>query len=1163
MTCGSCGTPLVPGARFCFHCGAPQQVPASIEDAERRIVTVLFGDLSEFTAWAEDLDPERVGVVTDRLLAALAAAVTAVDGHVDKLTGDGIMAVFGAPVSHEDDAERAVLAAAAMQLAVTHLVQEETGGGGRRLGLRVGLNTGEVLAGVQAQVSYTVVGDAVNTASRLSDAAGVGAVYAGRATAAATMTVASWRTLPPLRLKGKRETVEAYELVSLRSTGSSGLGVGDEAPIIGREAELGALVGRLQSVRDSGRASGVLVVGEAGIGKTRLVRELTHFAGEIPGARVLRGQCRPFGLGRDLAPLAQIVRAACDVAAGDPAEVIRERVARTVAQLALPRQVSWTPATLAEQLLALLGLAADADGTGRDGDLTPGLRVDRPDVDGVVALVSSLAADDEPVVLVVDDLHLARRPLLEALGEVVARVSGPVLYVGVGRPPQGDDGWSHLGVDQVLPVGPLDRAAAERLLRAYLGGAELGESAKEALVGRADGNPFFLGELLHLLVDRGLLVSSGDRWTMREEIPADLLPAGVQAVLAARIDSLDPAARALLRDASVFGSDFPADALAYVDPRVDPATVVGLVDTLVGRGMLSAVGNGRFTFAHTLARDVAYAGLPKIERARRHAGAARWAAEHGEQEAGDADAVAAVQADRSLRLAGEMGLAADDPVWQVAGPGLAAALRLGRAALARDDTVSAETHLVRALRLAAATVVGEEAVDPRLIGPVQVAYAEALAGQRRIEEAEAALTGPLRSGDPAVRGAALLVRGDLRRKQADDAGARQSFVEAFVTADAAGDERVTGGALRQLGLLDMLEGRLSDAEQRFSAAIGLAESAGDERGAGWALQHLAWSATTRADYAVVEDALARASEVFGRLQDVGGLAWCAGSEALLRLLQGRLGEARDLVAGLLPVAEQLGDVWETAAGRVIAAIAAAELGELDWAGEQVALAAAGFEEIGDGWGRAMAAIGAGIVARGVGHTRDARTALRRAAGIAAAGGHHALELLASVVLGLVHLDREDIRAAGQAADRAEEIAARLDLAETAGSAQLVLRAQVLRARDRLDEARTLLEAAARADQPTFLFPRRQAVAHLAGVLLQAGDLDAARVTIERALQIPAEDVRSHVVAGRVLAQVLAAAGDVDGAAVAGAAALTLVEESGLVGELAATRRVTGRVGRRS
>src|SRR3954470_5278466 len=335
LVCPVCGTPPVPGARFCHNCGAVLDI-AGVSDAtaERRIVTVLFGDLSDFTAWAEDLDPERVGVVTDRVLAALSRATVDMGGRVDKLTGDGIMAVFGAPTAHEDDAERAVRAAARMQSDVRRLMEEESGGG-RRMGLRVGLNTGEVLAGVQAHLTYTVVGDTVNTASRLSDAAGVGAVFAGRETALATMSLASWRALPPLRLKGKREPVPAYELVGLRPPGAARLGLGDEAPFIGRDAEFGRLVGKLLDVVESGHPSTVVVTGEAGVGKTRLLVEIDRFAAELPAGRLLWGggktrwlvglallaaelpavrllwgRCTPFGEGRELAPLAEWVRMA-------------------------------------------------------------------------------------------------------------------------------------------------------------------------------------------------------------------------------------------------------------------------------------------------------------------------------------------------------------------------------------------------------------------------------------------------------------------------------------------------------------------------------------------------------------------------------------------------------------------------------------------------------------------------------------------------------------------------------------------------------------------------------------------------------------------------------------------------------------------------------------
>src|SRR4051794_7586931 len=372
LGCPVCGTPPVPGARFCHACGAlldPMNIPDDAT-AERRVVTVLFGDLSDFTAWAEDLDPERVGVVTDRVLAALSRAVTEMGGRVDKLTGDGVMAVFGAPTAHEDDAERAVRAAALMQSDVRRMMAEESGGG-RRMGFRVGLNTGEVLAGVQAHLAYTVVGDTVNTASRLSDAAGIGAVYAGRETALATMAIASWRALQPLRLKGKREPVPAYELVGLRPPGAPRLGLGDEAPFIGRDAEFGRLVGKLLDAVEGQRPASVVVTGDAGVGKTRLVVELSRFATELPEVRVLWGRCTPYGEGRELAPLAEWMRTAFGITEADDAATMEVKARRTLTRLTQPSLDRPVSPVVVDRVLALLGLT-DSTPIGPRDAATPG-----------------------------------------------------------------------------------------------------------------------------------------------------------------------------------------------------------------------------------------------------------------------------------------------------------------------------------------------------------------------------------------------------------------------------------------------------------------------------------------------------------------------------------------------------------------------------------------------------------------------------------------------------------------------------------------------------------------------------------------------------------------------------------------------------------------------
>ena len=1164
MTCPACGTPTVTDARFCFACGTalPGTTAGDVE-TERRVVTVLFGDLSDFTSWSEDLDPERVGVVTDRVLATLTEVVGDFGGHVDKLTGDGLMAVFGAPVAHEDDAERAVRAAARMQSAVRRVVEEESGGG-RRLGLRVGLNTGEVLAGVQAHLSYTVIGDTVNTASRLSDAAGVGAVYAGRETALATMPIASWRALNPLRLKGKREPVTAYELVGLRPPGATRVGLGDEAPFVGRDAELGLLIGRLLDVVDREMPRAVLVSGEAGVGKTRLGQELSRFAGELPGARVLWGRCAPYGEGRDVAAVAEMVRTACGIGDSDDVDTARDRVARTVARIdqAAPGTV---PPSTAHWLSALLGLEDVDPAVPRDA-ATPGMMIGGDQVRRAVAVLFSALAREAPLLLVLDDLHWATGTMLEGLLDVSAGTSGPVLLVGLGRPDMLDavgdpDWWEQLPAAELLPVLPLEETAAERLLRAYLGttAGEIGDAVRDALLSRAQGNPFFLAELLHLLVDRGALRREGDRWVLDADLPEAVLPAGVQSVLAARIDGLDGPAKGVLRDASVLGlrMTLPAlEAVGRASGHGDPVVVRSAVSTLVDRRMLEAdADEGSYRFGHTLVRDVAYAGLAKAERARRHAAAAAYAHGAGGGRSAESDAMAASQGERAVRLAAEMGLPRTDPSWEGRGIAFAALARLATHALGRDDSLTAERLTGRALELADAGY--GEPLPADLVVPVRVARAQSLATMHRLEEAEAQLAAALEASEEGVRAGALAVLGDIRRKRGDLDGATNAFVSALAAASSAGLDRVSGEALRQLGLIDYFDGRLRDAERRFREAQALAVQVGDERGAGWALQHLAWSATTRGDYDLADRTLEEAAEVFGRLEDTGGLSWVAGTEGFVRLLQGRLAEARELAGSVLPLGEAMGERWGVAALLTIDALAAAELGDVEAALDEAERARARFAEVGDAWGQALALTAAGFAARGADRTDDALRLLTEAAEMSEASGFPMTQSLALVGAGYVHLDRHAVDAAEGCAWRASAVLSGLDLEPHAALGAKVLLAQALRMRGRLEEALAELDAAlaVAADVPALLFPRRQALAHRAGTLLELGRVEEALAAARQAADTAAEDVRSRVLALRALGSALRASGDEEGARAAYEEALKEATATGQRSEIAATERL--------
>jgi class 3 adenylate cyclase/tetratricopeptide (TPR) repeat protein len=1146
LTCPVCGTPPVPGAKFCHACGAVLDF-SDVTDAtaDRRVVTVVFGDLSDFTAWAEDLDPERVSVMTDRVLAALSRAAVDMGGRVDKLTGDGIMAVFGAPTTHEDDAERAVRAAARMQRDVRRLMEDEAGGG-RRLGLRVGVNTGEVLAGMQANLTYTVVGDTVNTASRLSDAAGVGAVYAGRDTALATTAIAAWRALQPLRLKGKRDPVPAYELVGLRSPGAARVGLGDEAPFIGRDAEFGRLVGKLLDVVESGRPSSVVVTGEAGVGKTRLAVELDRFAAEVPAARILWGRCPPYGEGRDLAPLAEWMRVAFGISDADDVASAEAKAVRTLGRLAVAAADLPASAATTDRLLALLGMVEWAPLGPRDtatpGQVEPIAR--DPFVDAVATVLRGLLVDG-PLVLVVDDAQWATPELLRALGRLTGALTGPVLVVVVGRSDLLEHDWfSRLPALEVLPVVPLDDVASERLLRAYLGGADLDPDTRDVMLARAQGNPFFLAELLHLLVDRGLLQRGGDGWRLTGELPREVLPAGVQAVLAARIDSLDPPAKAVLRDASIVGGRFTVDMVRALEPSADDATVETGLTELLDRGIVRPT-DGSFVFAHTLAQDVAYAGIPKADRARRHSHLARWATQHLRGPAGEVDVLVATQAEQACALATEMSLPPDDPAWSAREVGVGALVRLGQAALARDDNVRADAVFTRALSLA------DGDTEEALIG-----RAAARVGLHRLEEAEADLAEPRHSTDLRRRAAALVVLGDVLRRRGDIPQAVQVLVSALAAASEAGFDRVTGEALRQLGMVDYRSGRLTAAEGRFRDALALARRVGDTRGAGWALQHLAWTATTRGDYALAEQVLAEAAEVFGSVDDDSGLSWCAGTEAFVRLLQGRFREARGLARGLLPIGRARDDQWGTAACLTIDAFAAAELGRVTGALEQSEIALEMFRALGDTWGQALAGVARAAALRGAGRPKDAVKVLRASIELSERAEQPVTAALALSLLGYCRLDLGDLSGAEEAARRALDAAAPLELKPAALVGPKVLLGQVHRRRGDLKLALPLLaEAEICRDETSLIFPRRQALAHLAGVRLETGDVAGAMTGIYEALAVPAEDVRSRIVALRVLAHVLNAAGDQPAALCAGRQAVALAGATEMRSELAASEKV--------
>lgn len=1190
MTCPICGTVPVPGARFCHVCGsalatagAPPTSPLAAA-TERRVVTVLFGDLSDFTAWSEDLDPERVGTVTDRVLAALAQAVRTFGGTVDKLTGDGIMAVFGAPVTHEDDAERAVRAALAMQRAVRRLV-EDADGGGRRLGLRVGLNTGEVVAGVQAALSYTVVGDTVNTAARLSDAAGIGGVYAGAETARATRDRAAWRRLTPLRLKGKREPVEAYELLRLRDAPGARPGLGDEAPFVGREVELGRLLGRFAETVDRRGPHVVLITAEAGVGKTRLSSELSRQLGGQPGTRVLRVRCAQFGDGRALGPLVDLVRQAAGIdpdyahdtaADGGPGDVAAR--VRRLADRVVPGAGSGAPA-VADVLVSLavgspVPTSRHDELPGLDGSTEPGsLRELAPAA--VVALLGGLAAEG-PLLLVVDDLHVAAPEAIDGLAEVVGALAGPVLAVLLGRSELVRSALPARVPDvELLPLPPLSGAASVRLLRAYLSGGSLPQADETRLLATAQGNPYYLAELVQLLLDQGRLTGGPSGWRLAGGgLSGRLLSSDLAAVLTARIDALPVPARLVLRDAAVVGDRVPVGALRALTGTGRGADAGGELDRavaeLAGRRMLHRGNRDDLAFPTSLLREAVYAGVGKADLADRHAEVARWAQARRpgrDLTETERDELIAVSAERATTLADAMRLPAAADSRSVAGIGAEALGRLAEAVLCAGEARRAGELLTRAEALAGPTPPASLLLLCARVLVQTAAYGEALrTAERAAEQAAGAESGVrhadrTRTGEPQVRAGALIVAGEAHRALGDPDAAAGCWARAVTYARAEHLGRYEADALRRLGMLDYLTGRLRQAERRFATAYALATRAGDGPGQGWALQHQAWAATSRGDFAAAEEALERAGRLFAERGDTAGRSWVSGTGGFVRLLQGRLTEARSLARDFLPFGERAGDTWGVAALRTVEAFAAAELGELTHADAGARQALLGFAEVDDPWGRSLALVVRGVVARGLGEPELAVPLLVEAVSVAEGAAHPLTIGMARTVLGYCRLDAGEPEAAEAAARATLDLIAPLDLDEAARVGPVVLLAQACRRQGDLGTALRLLgEAATAAGTPSLVFPRRQALAHLAGALLEAGHRAEALRAAERAQQVPAEDVRSRVVALRALAGARAATGDGAGARAAVDEASALAHATEQTSERSVTDALRHRIG---
>jgi adenylate cyclase len=654
-TCSSCGAHTQPRARFCVACGCPLEgehtspagAPSLYE--ERRMVTVLFADLVGYTAVAERLDHETVKGLTDRCLTRLASEVEQYGGYVDQYIGDNVMAVFGAPVAHEDDGERAVRAACGMQAAMDELNVGIARAFGLELALRVGINTGEVLAG-RIGDEYTVVGDAVNVAARLQGAADVGAILVGERTRRCTQGAAVYRPVGPLVLKGKAELVAAWEVVALHQPGRLRAHGRPRAKLVGRHAELSQLLDLFDRVGRDRAPHLVTVLGEAGIGKTRLIEEFElRCKRRVPPSHVCRGRCLGFASGAVYWPLSELLRAECAITATDSGSQafhkLVERLGASGGEEAAER--------LRHRLAPLARLFGD-DRSQPAGELSGEDQVSaRESFFGAVLATFEALARERVLVIVWEDLHWADEGTLELIEYLAQWLSAPVLQVCLGRDEllELNPNWGsvrHATTSMLLER--LDERDTRRLMDALAQRTGTAVQLPDRLVERSGGNPLFAQALVERIAEQGAEAALE-------------LPDTVQGLLAARLDSLEPRDRQLLCHASVAGRSFSADALACLSPE-SGNDLAGATARLRDKNLVMLCDERRdggaqeLVFTHALIRDVAYEMLPKAVRARKHADIGAFFERHAVDRSERAVALLAGHFARAATLAAEVQLPA-------------------------------------------------------------------------------------------------------------------------------------------------------------------------------------------------------------------------------------------------------------------------------------------------------------------------------------------------------------------------------------------------------------------------------------------------------------------------------------------------------------------------
>jgi len=808
-TCTSCSASNADGSQFCAKCGSPLEASTAAPREIRKTVTVVFTDVTGSTAMGERLDPESLRRVMSRYFVTMREVLERHGGTVEKFIGDAIVAVFGVPSLHEDDALRAVRAAADMRAALAALNEELLADWGVTIAVRTGVNTGEVVAGDPVAGEALVIGDAVNVAARLEQAAAPGEILLGASTHRLVRNAVVVEPVEEMLVKGKAGPVAGVRLVQVLE-GVESFARRLDSPMVGRDRQLDSLRRAFEGVAADNACHLFTILGTAGVGKSRLVEE---FVKDVGGrAEVLRGRCLSYGQGITFWPVAEVVKGAAGLQDFDESEAVERKI---VDRLAGDEYA----AAIANRLAQVIGVAS--------GSAPP------EEAQWAVRRLLEILGTGDPVVVVLDDIHWGEPAFLDLIDHVADSArDASILLLCTARPEFLDTrgGWAggKMNATSIL-LEPLSDAQSESLISNLLGATDLAEDVRKRIVHAAEGNPLFVEQMLAMLIDDGLVHSVDGHWVATSDRLEVSVPPTIAALLSARLDRLDSEERDVIGRASVVGKVFYRGAVLELSTESMGARIDALLQGLVRRDLIrpdrsTLPGEDAFRFCHILVQESAYGSLPKDLRAILHERCADWLERAAGDHAEEQGEIIGYHLEQAYLYRLQLGAVTDEHR-AIAHRAAARLSTGGLRSTARSDFPSAINLLSRAVGLLS----GDDPARIALLPDLASAIEESMRSGEADPVWTEAVDGARILSDDRLLAHALVQHWRWRLQRSDQVEeAARDAQWAMSIFEAAGDDRGLARAWRLRGVIGWeWKKRAGDEEEAVEHALAHARKAGD------------------------------------------------------------------------------------------------------------------------------------------------------------------------------------------------------------------------------------------------------------------------------------------------------------------------------------------------